>query len=81
MDFACLEARLIIEVDGSQHFDAAGDVARTKWLQENGYEVLRFWNNDVLMRVHQVLAAIHAALGCTRPHPGLPPRAGEGDKP
>jgi len=81
VDFACLEAKLIIEVDGSQHFDAKGDVERTQRLHEYGYRVLRFWNNDVLMHTHQVLAAIHQALGSNGPHPGLPPQAGEGDKP
>ena len=79
VDFACLEAKLIIEVDGSQHFDATGDVARTERLHEHGYQVLRFWNNDVLMRMQQVLAAIHDALGTTGPHPSLPPQAGEGE--
>ena|SRR6185437_5509453 len=81
VDFACLEAKLIIEVDGSQHFDAKGDVERTQRLHEYGYRVLRFWNNDVLMHTHQVLAAMHQALGSNGPHPGLPPQAGEGDKP
>ncbi|HEU4857931.1 MAG TPA: DUF559 domain-containing protein [Rhodanobacteraceae bacterium] len=81
VDFACLEAKLVIEVDGSQHFDAAGDIARTQRLHEHGCRVLRFWNNDVLIRTQQVLAAIHDALGAVGPHPGLPPQAGEGDKP
>lgn len=81
VDFACLEAKLIIEVDGSQHFDAMGDVARRQWLHELGYQVLRFWNNDVLMRTRQVLAVIYEALRTAGPHRGLPPQAGEGDKP
>ncbi|MES2405319.1 MAG: DUF559 domain-containing protein [Pseudomonadota bacterium] len=80
-DFACLEAKLIVEVDGSQHFDAAGDVARTQRLHEHGYQVLRFWNDDVLIRTHQVLATIHDALGPAGPHPDLPPQAGEGENP
>ncbi|MBN8736804.1 MAG: endonuclease domain-containing protein [Xanthomonadales bacterium] len=81
VDFACIETKLIIEVDGGQHFDATGDVARTQRLHELGYRVLRFWNNDVLTRTHQVLAVIYEALGTAGPHPGLPPQAGEGDKP
>ena len=80
VDFACLETKLIIEVDGSQHFDAASDVARTQWLHEHGFQVLRFWNNDVLMRTHHVLAVVYEALGPAGPHPDLPPQAGEGDK-
>lgn len=80
VDFACLETKLIIEVDGSQHFDAASDVARTQWLHEHGFQVLRFWNNDVLMRTHHVLAVVYEALGPAGSHPDLPPQAGEGDK-
>ena len=81
VDFACLEAKLVIEVDGSQHFDATDDIERTQRLHEHGYQVLRFWNNDVLIRTHRVLAVIHDALGTAGPHPGLPPQAGEGDNP
>jgi len=80
VDFACLEAKLVIEVDGSQHFDATGDVTRTDCLHERGYRVLRFWNNDVLVRTQQVLAVIHETLSAAGPHPDLPPQAGEGEK-
>jgi len=81
VDFACLEVNLVIEVDGSQHFDATGDVARTQWLHEFGFQVLRFWNNDVLIRAHQVLAVIYETLVRAGSHPGLPPQAGEGGNP
>ena len=81
VDFACLEAGLVVEVDGSQHFDAVGDGVRTGWLREAGYQVLRFWNNDVLTHSADVLAVIHAALAAAGPHPDLPPQAGEGSKP
>jgi very-short-patch-repair endonuclease len=48
-DFCCLEKRLIIELDGSQHLEQAKqDAERTKWLNEQGFEVLRFTNGDVL---------------------------------
>src|SRR5687767_14917395 len=49
-DFACMAARLVIEVDGSQHGLDAGmrrDARRTQWLEREGYRVIRFWNNDV----------------------------------
>lgn len=81
VDFAGLETKLIIEVDGSQHFNATGDVARTQWLHEHGFQVLRFWNNDVLANTERVVTAIFDVLSARCPHPDLPPRAGEGDKP
>lgn len=64
-DFACLAARLVIEVDGSGHaMDAtvARDAERTAWLEAQGYTVLRFWNPDVLTRLDDVLASIDAAV-------------------
>ncbi|HHF0525110.1 TPA: endonuclease domain-containing protein, partial [Legionella anisa] len=49
VDFVCLEKRLIIELDGSQHLDNQSyDRERTAWLNAQGFKVLRFWNNDVL---------------------------------
>ncbi len=57
-DFLCEEAKLIVEVDGGQHAESASDPARTAALQAAGFEVLRFWNNDVLQNVEGVLARI-----------------------
>ncbi len=69
-DFICLQALLIIELDGSQHLDQQtyGD-ARTRHLEQLGYRVLRLWNDDVLLRIDDALAAIAAALAA--PHPSL----------
>ena len=64
-DFACMAARLIIEVDGSQHGDTAvkvRDDSRTRWLEREGYRVLRFWNNELTQNIRGVLETIHAAL-------------------
>jgi len=62
-DFVCYEHNLIIEVDGGQHQDNIDyDQRRDKWLQEHGYTVLRFWNNDVLQQIESVLEAIRIAL-------------------
>ena len=58
-DFICLEMRLIIELDGGQHADAAAyDAARTAFLEQQGFRVLRFWNNDVLGNTEGVLEEI-----------------------
>tara|TARA_R110000868_G_scaffold5084_2_gene31429 strand:+ start:2624 stop:2959 length:336 start_codon:yes stop_codon:yes gene_type:complete len=61
VDFACLERRLIVEVDGGQHNLPAGlahDAKRTQWLNETGFRVIRFWNDDVLKNTHGVVEQI-----------------------
>jgi very-short-patch-repair endonuclease len=77
VDFVCIEATLIVEADGGQHQEqAAYDDKRTRRLQEEGYTVLRFWNNDILRDTSSVLEKI---LQCLPPHPGpLPPEKGQG---
>jgi very-short-patch-repair endonuclease len=61
-DFAFLEIRLIIEADGGQHsIDKADDEIRTRWLESEGYRVLRFWNNDILQNLEGVLESIRLA--------------------
>ncbi|SDQ91430.1 endonuclease domain-containing protein [Pseudoxanthomonas sp. CF125] len=67
VDFACVERKLVIELDGSQHADSASDSARTSWIQANGYRVLRFWNNDALRQQQVVLAVILEALESAGP--------------
>ncbi len=61
-DFVCLEHRLIVEVDGGQHLQSADDDQRTRWLELNGFRVLRFWNNDVLKNRQGVCEAIWQEL-------------------
>ena len=61
VDFLCIQHRLIVEVDGSQHNDEV-DAARTAYLEVRGYRVIRFWNNDVLRDVEGVLDGILAAV-------------------
>jgi len=80
-DFACVECRLVVEADGSQHCDGR-DIARTQYLQGLGWQVLRFWNDDILVRTDAVLEVVLAA--CIerqkgRPSPCPLPHAGEGE--
>ena len=61
-DFINLERKIIIEVDGGQHFENKKDMLRDKWLEEQGYEVLRFWDNEVLTNIEGVLESIRKKL-------------------
>ena len=64
-DFACMAARLVIELDGSQHGEdrhKAHDGVRTEWLEKQGYRVLRFWNNDIAKNMDGVMETIYAAI-------------------
>jgi len=63
VDFVCLEKRLIIEVDGGQHAEQSDyDAERDDWLREQGFIVLRFWNNDVLKNFEGVTERIFETL-------------------
>lgn len=62
-DFACPEVKLIVELDGGQHLDrVAYDARRTRMLEAKGYKVLRYWNDDVLVRMDTVLEDILRSL-------------------
>jgi very-short-patch-repair endonuclease len=83
VDFICLERRLIVEADGSQHAESADDIRRDMFLRSEGFSVLRFWNHDILCRASAVFDSICAAL--ETPHPPKPsawvppsPARGEG---
>ena len=77
-DFACLEAKLIVELDGGQHVEAVDyDETRTGFMVAQGFRVLRFWNNEVLAQTSAVLERILQALQ-EDPHPNPLPQAGEG---
>ena len=62
VDFVCFEKHLVIEVDGSQHADNPADQLRARWLEDQGFRVLRFWNNEVLKNTGGVLDAIMLAI-------------------
>jgi very-short-patch-repair endonuclease len=62
-DFLCVEARLIVELDGGQHgIQAEKDAARTKVLEAAGYTVIRFWNNEVLANTEGVVETIRLSV-------------------
>ncbi len=69
VDFVCFRARLIVEADGSQHVESLNDLERDAWLTEQGFRVLRFWNNDILAHGDAVATAILAALETPSPTP------------
>ncbi len=62
IDFVCRKHRLIIELDGGQHAESKRDAVRDAWLAQQGYRILRFWNNDVLATVDGVWETIAASL-------------------
>jgi very-short-patch-repair endonuclease len=61
-DFACRSAKLIIELDGSQHADSEYDRRRDEFMQAQGYSILRFWSHDALKHLPSVCETILAAL-------------------
>jgi very-short-patch-repair endonuclease len=65
VDFVCLEKKLVFEADGGRHNEPdmlKQDTMRTAWLEREGYHVLRFWNNDVLLNMDGVMIKIREAL-------------------
>lgn len=73
VDFVCLERKLIIEVDGGQHNNILKDQdkERTRILMSKGFQVLRYWNNDVLTQTSSILESIYLYL--RSPHLNPPP--------
>ncbi|MCP1373390.1 endonuclease domain-containing protein [Dyella lutea] len=76
VDFCCVAAKLVIELDGSQHGPEA-DRIRTRFLERSGYRVLRFWDNEVLKDLDAVLEVI-GATASQRTLTPTPLPAGEG---
>jgi very-short-patch-repair endonuclease len=63
VDFVCLEERLVIEVDGSQHLERALlDARRDDYLASLGFRVLRFWDNQVLNETDAIIEVIAQVL-------------------
>ncbi|HZR77215.1 endonuclease domain-containing protein [Bradyrhizobium sp.] len=93
VDFLCPAKRLVIEVDGGHHSDgetARHDRARQRWLEKEGYRVLRFWNSEIARDLKAVLEQIYVKMHGSReaditlakhrrrlrssPHPAAPRR-------
>jgi adenine-specific DNA-methyltransferase len=79
VDFVCLEKKLVVEVDGGYHdYVPDKDIRRQRYLESQGYRVIRFWNEDVLEDVDAVVRAIAQAAGLP-PHPSPLPQRVAGD--
>ncbi len=78
-DFTCLEAKLVIELDGGQHEERRRyDERRDRRIEAQGFRVLRFWDNQIFEETQAVLDVIVYALKSACPLPNLPPQAREG---
>jgi very-short-patch-repair endonuclease len=71
-DFCCVDKKLIVELDGSQH-TARSDTVRTRILRSLGWTILRFWDHDVLMAIEAVVEGIWKAARGPDPHPNPSP--------
>lgn len=79
VDFVHFGARLVIEADGGQHLDSPKDVQRDAWLNQQGFLVMRFWNDEVLKNTEAVLESILLTLEKRFPlSPSPSPARGEG---
>lgn len=76
VDFVCFGARMIVEADGGQHAENERDAVRDDWLREQGFRVMRFWNNEVLSNPDGVARVILDAAQPPLPNPS--PTRGEG---
>ena len=58
-DFICLEKKLVVELDGGQHvLNKEKDIERDKWFYNEGFEVLRIWNNEIFHNINGIMEAI-----------------------
>ena len=63
VDFVCHELKLIVELDGSQHMDNRElDITRTRYLEAQGYQVIRFWNKQIFDEENEVLTTLNLAI-------------------
>ena len=72
-DFTCLEAKLVIEIDGGYHSEPIqqeSDALRQQWLEKQGFRVLRFKNEEVLFNTEKVINLIQTIIS-NKPSPSL----------
>jgi very-short-patch-repair endonuclease len=81
IDFVCLDARVIVEIDGGQHAESRRDKMRDAWLASQGFVALRFWNNEVLSNTNGVIEKIVEVLNAQSPPSLTLPRKGGGNRP
>jgi len=81
VDFVSFRRSLVIEVDGGQHAESDDDSRRTRWLESQGFRIIRFWNNEVLSNTGGVLDTIMAAADPSPVTPlrGVPPSPTRGE--
>jgi len=80
-DLACRKAKLIVELDGSQHIDSEHDAVRTAFLENEGWTIIRFWNSKVRDNPDGVAEAILLkAAECLGDPPPTPPFQGGGEQ-
>lgn len=87
VDFLSAEYKLIVEIDGGQHNDSSADEKRTQYLKSQGYDVIRFWNHDVLGNIDGVLESLTLTFSQREREPEeekyasppLPPGEGRGE--
>ena len=78
VDFFCPGVRLVVEIDGVTHVGATRDGIRDRWLEGEGYRVLRVWNNEVMGNLEGVLELIRQVARGENPSPQPSPPRGEG---
>ncbi|MGJ0515835.1 MAG: endonuclease domain-containing protein [Methylomicrobium sp.] len=63
VDFVCLELKLIIELDGGQHAEQMDyDQQRSRYLEQRGFNMIRFWNNEIIENIEGVLETLRLAI-------------------
>lgn len=77
VDFCCVEKMLVIGLDGGQHLEQKSqDEQREKDLNSKGYQILRFWDHEILKEADSILERIKESMG--NPHPNLLPEREKG---